>query len=262
VIDLSWNDQLLLEASFDFSRFTQLFRPFCGDGRMAIEFACGCGKRLKAAEQHAGKRAKCNGCGQIVSIPGAKSALPSPVAAVPQKRSAPSIPTAKAVATAVPKAVPAASANHLDDFFQAEVPTALQVNAITSTRTTTPARQGVKSCPGCNQTLSPSAVICINCGYNLNTGQKMKTFAYSAPTSSYSETAKKKKPHHSSALGNFFVSRLTSGKLWLGVLGIVGGGAWLLLGLANGVLFFKPLFLIGGGVISFFTGLIDGDNAQ
>jgi uncharacterized paraquat-inducible protein A len=233
---------------------------------MAIEFACGCGKRLKAAEQHAGKRAKCNGCGQIVSIPGAKSAVPAPVAAVAQKRSAPSTPTAKAVATAVPKAVPAASANHLDDFFQAEVPTALPANSLTSSATTTPARQGVKSCPGCNQILSPTAVICINCGYNLNTGQKMKTFAYSAPTyspsaPSNSKPAGKKKTRRSSPGTNFFVSRLTSGKFICGIVMMLGAAAWFIGGLAIGIIFFYPPILFILGLISFFTGLIDGDNA-
>lgn len=236
---------------------------------MAIEFACGCGKRLKAAEQHAGKRAKCNGCGQIVSIPGAKSVVPAPAAAMAQKSSSPSIPIAKSVATAVPKAVLVASANHLDDFFNAEVPTALPANTRTSSSSgaSSPARQGMKTCPGCNQTLSPAAVICINCGYNLNTGQKMKTFSYSAPTyspsaPSSSKPAGKKKTRRSSPGTNFIVSRLTSGKFICGIIMMLGAAAWFIGGLAIGIIFFYPPILFILGLISFFTGLIDGDNAQ
>jgi hypothetical protein len=45
---------------------------------MPIEFHCGCGKILKAADEHAGKRAKCKTCGQMVTIPGNRAtAAPS-----------------------------------------------------------------------------------------------------------------------------------------------------------------------------------------
>jgi hypothetical protein len=36
---------------------------------MPITVACQCGKRFKAADQHAGKRTKCPGCGQPLTIP-------------------------------------------------------------------------------------------------------------------------------------------------------------------------------------------------
>jgi len=36
---------------------------------MRIAFACKCGKKLQADEKHAGKRAKCPGCGATVTIP-------------------------------------------------------------------------------------------------------------------------------------------------------------------------------------------------
>jgi hypothetical protein len=42
---------------------------------MSIMVACQCGKRFKAADQHAGKKARCPGCGQALTIP----APPRPV---------------------------------------------------------------------------------------------------------------------------------------------------------------------------------------
>lgn len=37
---------------------------------MSISVVCQCGKRLEAREEHAGKRAKCPNCGQVLLIPG------------------------------------------------------------------------------------------------------------------------------------------------------------------------------------------------
>jgi len=52
-----------------------------------IEFNCQCGKQIKVADQYAGKRAKCRGCGQIVVIPGGSpvqtSAAAAKVAVIP-----------------------------------------------------------------------------------------------------------------------------------------------------------------------------------
>lgn len=36
---------------------------------MAIEFSCQCGKRIRVSEKFAGRRAKCPGCGEAISIP-------------------------------------------------------------------------------------------------------------------------------------------------------------------------------------------------
>ena len=38
---------------------------------MSISFACACGKQLKVADAHAGKRAKCPACGHPVTVPAA-----------------------------------------------------------------------------------------------------------------------------------------------------------------------------------------------
>ena len=44
---------------------------------MSISFTCDCGKQLKVADAHAGKRAKCPACGNPVTVP----AAPQPEAA-------------------------------------------------------------------------------------------------------------------------------------------------------------------------------------
>lgn len=47
-----------------------------------IKFRCACGKSLPADEAAAGKKAKCSGCGQIVTIPSPQPAAATPVAAL------------------------------------------------------------------------------------------------------------------------------------------------------------------------------------
>lgn len=42
---------------------------------MPIDFACGCGKQFRVADEFAGKRSKCPTCGIAVSVPNAPPAL-------------------------------------------------------------------------------------------------------------------------------------------------------------------------------------------
>jgi len=60
---------------------------------MAFLFTCACGKRLKVADQLVGKRCRCPGCGEIRSVPEARTADPeaaradeSPIAAGKPRR--------------------------------------------------------------------------------------------------------------------------------------------------------------------------------
>jgi hypothetical protein len=225
---------------------------------MAIEFACQCGKTLRAAEQHAGKRAKCNNCGQVVNIPAGKAAVGS---ASPAKAPMAHAAVAAAPKRIVPAAIPVAASNFdVDNFLSADIspaPPAAPVSAVARALPGT-ARAGTKFCPGCKQPLSNAAVVCINCGFNLKTGEKMKTFAYT-PSTTYEKSEPRRRP---SALRNFFVARLTSGKMWCGLAMMVGAIIWFFGALAVGVIFFYPPILFIIGLISFFTGLIDGDKAQ
>jgi hypothetical protein len=236
---------------------------------MPIEFACRCGKKLRAAEEHAGKRAKCNQCGQVTVIPAAKAVAAKAVAvktAAPATRSIGSKPsTTKTVATAAATnaassiGVKAAAASGLDDLLSGEIPLPQPV----------PLKpvpvQGGRLCPNCKNPLSTVAVFCIDCGYNLKTGQKTVV----APLDE-AEAPKKKKPP-TSRLNQFFLSRITSWKLWSG-LGLMAIAAiWFLLKTqtiqeddvsvrsGRSFIYILGLFIVGG--ISFINGLFDGDNA-
>src|SRR5262245_57705923 len=51
--------------------------------RMAITFACSCGKRLQARAEFAGRRIKCPKCATILQIPDGPTVAPAPKAARP-----------------------------------------------------------------------------------------------------------------------------------------------------------------------------------
>jgi hypothetical protein len=103
---------------------------------VASKFSCGsCGKSYAWKPEIAGKRVKCK-CGQPLLIP---------------------------------KTDPAGGAapGGLDDFAALAADAGAAVAA--------PAARGGPTCPGCGAGVEPSAVICVNCGQNLKTGQKLKT---------------------------------------------------------------------------------------
>jgi hypothetical protein len=227
---------------------------------MPIEFACQCGKKLRAAEEHAGKRAKCNQCGQIAVIPAANSeAMKTASQAV------------RPVAPALKKASPAAASkvaalSGLDDLFASELPLAQPAAVPKSSVSKTAAAaipSGGRLCPGCRSPLSPVAVLCIHCGYNLNTGKVIST------DSTEEIETPKKRPR--SRMNKFLVSRMTSWKLWSGLGMMALAGVWFLIKtqaiqddtvtLRSGRGFIYILILFVSGGISFINGLFDGDNA-
>jgi hypothetical protein len=225
---------------------------------MAIEFACACGKKLRAAEEHAGKRARCKQCGQIATIPADKSeAAPMVARTTRPVGSAP-----KKAATVTASGVAALSG--LDDLLSSELPPAEPVASVTpsKSRSTTagPVSSCGRQCPSCRGPLPSPAVVCVNCGYNLNTGVKMTTVSLTEAE------APKKRPR--SGIQQFFISRITSWKLWSG-LGMMGLAAlWFLFltqthssSVRGGRGFITILILFVSGGISFINGLFDGDNA-
>ena len=110
---------------------------------MAIELTCpACGQTLKLKEEAAGKRGRCPKCQAVITVP-AGSAAQSTEDHGPRPEPAP--PTPSSVTPPVP-ASPARPA---------------------------PLHQG--TCPSCGGGLAPVAVICVNCGLNLRTGQKLQT---------------------------------------------------------------------------------------
>jgi hypothetical protein len=128
---------------------------------MPIKVACKCGQQFAANDNLAGKRVKCPKCGQPLTIPAAGGQE-----AKGQSPKAPSPKTQPAKDTkAAPKASPgktAAStggAGGMSDLFDEA--------GISAPDTQTP------RCPNCGTALSPYAVLCVQCGFNLQTGQRL-----------------------------------------------------------------------------------------
>jgi DNA-directed RNA polymerase subunit M/transcription elongation factor TFIIS len=234
---------------------------------MAIQFSCQCGKVLKAAEEHAGKRAKCGGCGQTVHIPHpkqhpVKAATPIPVAQ-PVVKTPIAKPVAQPVARPAKMTTPVAKPKE-PDFFDfddlassaAASDTTIGFNSLTSISQDKPAAQppAGRLCPSCHKPMSDIAVLCVNCGYNVQSGKKMSTFSYTPST--YDEAPKKRKQ---SFMSRFVSSRLQSGKFMTGIAMMIGAAVWFFAGifLLNRIYFYPPIMFVIGA-FSFISGLVDG----
>ncbi|TWU01784.1 hypothetical protein [Neorhodopirellula pilleata] len=119
---------------------------------MPIAIQCRCGKSLSVRDELAGKAVKCPGCSQPVRIPDgpSKPAAASPVAAKPG--------VAKPVASRPAPTPAAAPRSSMDDLF-AEEGMDRQVTSI---------------CPACNAEMATGAVLCMKCGFNQQTGERMQ----------------------------------------------------------------------------------------
>ena len=199
-----------------------------------ITFQCECGKSHSISEEHAGKRGKCSKCGNVMRIPGLQ---PEPAL------TAASVNRPAARVTSPPKA---RASSGLDDQDTSRLYGLDEEDA--APRAPTP--RG-RPCPKCTKPLpGPDATFCVDCGYNLKTG-KVSSLEVAKPIKQ-----KKRKP---SKVATFFASRLTSGKFLGGLASLIGGGVWLVLGLMANRIFFYPIILIVGGLLSVLTGLISGD---
>jgi hypothetical protein len=103
---------------------------------MPIEVTCQCGKRLKAKDELAGRTVKCPNCQQPLKIP-ASQAPAAPIAPTPV----------------------APAGDGFADLFDDVGMT----------------HQGGPTCPTCKAGVPEGAVICIHCGFNLETGQRLRT---------------------------------------------------------------------------------------
>ena len=103
----------------------------------AIHVACDCGKSLSVRPQLAGKAVKCPGCGKPLRIPAA--------------------PTAGQPSAADPELTDAADVESLMD----------EVNLKASATG--------RRCPDCRKDMQPDDVICVNYGFNTETGRKLGT---------------------------------------------------------------------------------------
>lgn len=136
---------------------------------MAIKAQCGsCGAKVNAKNALAGKRVKCPKCSRPMKIP------------VPTGRQAHQTPQQVGAGQVASHASPSTAYNPLLDLLD---------------------EAGVESisrgpaCENCGAEIHPSAVVCVQCGYNMATGQMLETTVFedddgSDPDSGMSDTEK------------------------------------------------------------------------
>ena len=106
----------------------------------AIKASCSCGKSFKAPAKAAGKKVRCPACKEPVTIPGGKKSKSK----------------AKVAAAASVSSAEAGVGSLLDEVgFQRS--------------------GGAGRCPNCKEDLLEEAVLCVACGYNLETGKMLKS---------------------------------------------------------------------------------------
>ena len=118
---------------------------------MPIPVACACGAKFAAKDELAGKRVKCPKCSQPLTIPAAGAAAAG----------------ASAAAAGAPAAARTAAAKP-SDAGDPIIAALLDEVGLTASKT------GVR-CPNCRADVKPDDVMCVQCGYNIETGKKAKT---------------------------------------------------------------------------------------
>lgn len=134
---------------------------------MPIKVECKCGQKFAAKDELAGKTVKCPKCGDPIKIPGAQG---QPAAAKPKtQQQAPA-----------PARQPAASQD--DDLLRMAPASAPRVGGdpflndlLLEAGVTSDIHHTGPRCPGCNAPIQPDAMLCVKCGYNVRTGQRIKT---------------------------------------------------------------------------------------
>lgn len=115
-----------------------------------------CKKQLKGPEELQGKRVRCKACGQVFAV----------------RASAPNTSAAKKTAPAQPPKAQGASSPPKEQPEESEANPYRLTDVLLSVR-----------CPQCAAELeSPDAILCLNCGYNTRTRQRMTTIRTYAHT--------------------------------------------------------------------------------
>ena len=120
---------------------------------MPIQISCQCGKTLKVKDELAGKAVKCPGCGKPIRVGQSKPSAPQK-----QKQAQAQAPAA-AVAAPLQAPVQASADAAMDDLFD-EAGFSEHVAAV---------------CPNCRAEMSATAVLCVKCGYNKETGENFES---------------------------------------------------------------------------------------
>ena len=119
---------------------------------MPIPVACKCGQKFAAKDESAGKVMKCPKCGDALQIP------PSPQKSAAAKLK-PAAPQARETATAQPAQAVPRGPSLADLFDEAGVKAEVQDNR--------------PRCPQCKEPMAPDAILCVNCGFNVETGKRI-----------------------------------------------------------------------------------------
>lgn len=114
---------------------------------MPIKVTCSCGQALNAKDELAGKTVRCPKCKQPLTIPNPKAEAPAAKSAWGSQGPDPF----------------AVGAGGLEGLFDEEGFTAAPKHA-------------GPVCPSCGAAMEPNAMICIECGFNLQLGQRMAAF--------------------------------------------------------------------------------------
>ncbi len=154
---------------------------------MAIEFACGsCNKRYRVKEELAGKRARCKACGHVTKIPS-------------------------------PEPPPPDDLSGLSSFLDEEL--------ASETSSAPPPPSGDAQCPACGATIESSAVVCLACGFDQRTGEKLSTLKESEELAkAASERAQPKSQ----------VGRFIRGTVLSAIGALIGAGIWAAVALGTG----------------------------
>jgi DNA-directed RNA polymerase subunit M/transcription elongation factor TFIIS len=137
---------------------------------MPIATTCQCGKTLNVKDELAGKAVKCPACQQIIKVPSSGAA--------PKQAAAPGAGAAKP--GAAKQAAPRPAASGMPAKANTNAPSNVAAKAA-------PPKPGAmdelfeeagfavvtgKFCPSCSKLLQPGAILCTQCGYHLESGNK------------------------------------------------------------------------------------------
>jgi hypothetical protein len=130
---------------------------------MPIQLKCTCGKVVSVRDELAGKAVKCPACQSVIRIPAAGTAKPTSATAKAPPGTAAVASKARQAAKPVAAKPSAPSADDfglgsMDDLFN---------EAGFEVRTG-------KTCPSCFEAIAADAVFCTKCGFNLETGSKIR----------------------------------------------------------------------------------------
>lgn len=163
----------------------------------AIRLKCKCGKILRVTSDLSGKKVKCPGCAAVYRVPQAPAAAGPQPAAVVKTPSAPAPAAAAAPARAAPSSMafrtavtgPRAAENLSSEASSSPSDMDLTAAAVAATPSELDLLSEIELlpsgpvCPGCKKQQPGSAKICVSCGIDLATGERILEKKSGSPVS-------------------------------------------------------------------------------